>query len=179
MRIVEDSQRCWRAFHLHRFHDYVVSRHLPCRVHTWFLRHRIPSSQTQSFLGTGGTSPSLCNSVSHCRLQYNSCNSIVLPLLLHWLAAAVPSNIHHNPISWHHAIIINTISDWSSSTFQRTRDKPIEGLVPLSDYSLWYSPRWDTCPSEKTVRMHVAVICWGVLCPFLNIAPCYPPFSPM
>ena len=81
-----------------------LSRHLPCRVYTLFtisyaydfLRHRILSSQTLSFLQDRShpseNLPHLCN-ISISAVVYfwsnfnnNSCSSIVLPLLLHWLA---------------------------------------------------------------------------------------------
>jgi len=106
---------------------------------TTLSRHlRILFTQTHSFLWDRShpseNLPHLCN-ISISAVVYfwsnfnnNSCSSIVLPLLLHWLALS-PT-----------IFIITQL---------RTRDKPIRSIVPLSDYALSDSLRWDTCQAKN------------------------------
>jgi hypothetical protein len=70
-----------------------------------------------------------------------------------------------NRVSWHppgiHTIIINT--DFRLILLnQRTGDKPIESLVPLSDYALSDSPRWDTCQARN--RAYACCCNWLKVC---------------
>jgi hypothetical protein len=95
----------------------------------FFLRDR--SHRSESL-------PHLCN-ISISAVVYfwsnfnNNSSSIVLSLLLQWLALLVDI----------HTIIINT-DFWLILLNRSERETPIRSLVPLSDYALLDSPRWDT-----------------------------------
>jgi hypothetical protein len=133
------------------FHDHVVSRHVPCWVHTLFtinyaynsLRLRILSSQTHSFIRdrdhpTRENLPCLCNIIISAVVYFwsnfnkNYSSSILLLLLLHWLALS-PTIFPIEP-SWSAftRVLLILIPEWSSPIIQRTRDDLVGLVSPLS-----------------------------------------------
>jgi len=100
-----------------------LSRAITCRVHTWF-----PSSpnsiqfKTHSFLGQEAHLPHLCN-IGISPVVYNdnsATQSFYLFYSTDWLMLS-PPNIHHNPLVGITRSLLNTISDWSSSTFSEDK----------------------------------------------------------